>query len=43
MYIITSKTYKIENYTGRAKVVIGDPPINRGEVIEANQLTQTLY
>lgn len=33
MYITTSKTYKIENYTGKAKVVIGDPP-NRGEVIE---------
>ena len=34
MYITTSKTYKIEDYTGKAKVVIGDPPIIRGEVIE---------
>lgn len=34
MYITTSKTYKIEDYAGKAKVVIGDPPINRGEVIE---------
>ena len=34
MYITTSKTYKIKDYAGKAKVVIGDPPINRGEVIE---------
>jgi len=34
MYITTSKTYKIEDYAGKAKVVIGDPSINRGEVIE---------
>ena len=34
MYITTSKTYRIEDYAGKAKVVIGDPPIIRGEVIE---------
>ena len=34
MYITTSKTYKIEDYAGKAKVVIGDPPIIRGEVVE---------
>lgn len=34
MYITTSKTYKIDDYAGKAKVVIGDPPIIRGEVIE---------
>lgn len=27
MYIIASKTYKIENYAGKAKVVIGEPPV----------------
>ena len=34
MYITTSKTYKIGDFAGKAKVVIGEPPINRGEVIE---------
>ena len=34
MYITTSKTYRIEDYAGKAKVVIGDPPINIREVIE---------
>lgn len=34
MYITTSKAYRIEDFAGRAKVVIGEPVVDRGEIIE---------
>lgn len=34
MYVTTTKTYKINSHAGKAKVVIGDPVIDRGELLE---------
>lgn len=41
MYITTSKTYKVESFAGKAKIVIGDPPIDpEPPVVENEELKE---